>query len=34
MNMNTADIIRLVSSILALVASALDKTGSNKSDDD
>jgi len=33
MNMNSADIIRLVSSILSLVAATLDRTGNNKSDD-
>lgn len=32
MNMNASDIIRLVSSILTLVAATLDNTGNNRGD--
>ena len=34
MNMSPADIIRLVSSILSLVAATLDRTGSSRPDID
>lgn len=34
MNLSTPDILRLVSGILSLVAAALDKTGSNRPDDE